>query len=79
MTFFMSPQDIQEISNKVVQAVTDAINYVESRERGEDPKLATVDVSLAGSRASKISKTVATQTNDEPTTKKNTKTKTAKK
>ncbi len=53
MTFFMSPQDIYEIHNKVVLAVTDAISYVESRERGEDPKLPTVDVSLSGTRASK--------------------------
>lgn len=53
MTFFMSPQDIKEIGEKVAQAVTDAINYVESRERGEEPKLATVEVSLAGTRATK--------------------------
>lgn len=53
MTFFMSPQDIQEIGEKIAQAVRDAINYVESRERGEEPKLATVEVSLAGTRATK--------------------------
>jgi len=57
MTFFMSPQDIKEIGEKVAQAVNDAINYVESRERGEDPKLATVEVSLAGTRATKPAKT----------------------
>ena len=56
MTFFMSPQDIQEIGHKVTQSVKDAIAYVESRERGEDPQLATVEVSLAGNRASKGSK-----------------------
>jgi hypothetical protein len=56
MTFFMSPQDIEEIRIKVVQAVTDAINYVESRERGEDVKLPSVDVSLIANRASKPTK-----------------------
>lgn len=58
MTFFMSPQDMQEIHNKVVHAVADAINYVESRERGEDPSLPSVNVSLSGTRASKPIKTV---------------------
>jgi hypothetical protein len=57
MTFFMSPQDIKEIGDKVANAVSDALNYVESRERGEDAKLATVDVSLAGTRATKPVKT----------------------
>jgi Late competence development protein ComFB len=56
MTFFMSPQDIQEISNKVIQAVSAALNYVESRERGEDIKLPAVDVSLIANRASKPTK-----------------------
>jgi hypothetical protein len=53
MTFFMSPQDIQEIERKVMQAVTDAVSYVESRERGEDSKLPAVEVSLIANRASK--------------------------
>ncbi|RYY01678.1 MAG: hypothetical protein EOO53_16940 [Gammaproteobacteria bacterium] len=78
MTFFMSPQDIQEISNKVIHAVTDAINYVESRERGEDVKLPAVDVSLIANRASKTTKTVA-KTDEEPAPKKTSKTKSAKK
>jgi|SRR3954469_6361645 len=78
MTFFMSPQDIQEISNKVIHAVTDAINYVESRERGEDVKLPAVDVSLIANRASKTTKTVA-KTDEEPALKKISKTKPAKK
>jgi len=56
MTFFMSPQDIQEISNKVISAVTDAISYVESRERGKDVNLPSVDVSLIANRASKPTK-----------------------
>lgn len=64
MTFFMSPQDIQEIGNKVTSAVTDAIHYVESRERGEDVKLPAVDVSLIATRASKPTKTTG-KTNDE--------------
>lgn len=59
MTFFMSPQDIEEIRTKVVQAVTDAINYVESRERGEDVKLPSVEVSLIANRASKPAKATA--------------------
>ncbi len=62
MTFFMSPQDIQEISNKVQHAVTDAINYVESRERGEDVKLPAIDVSLIANRASKPTKAPAKET-----------------
>lgn len=78
MTFFMSPQDMHEIHNKVVHAVTDAINYVESRERGEDPKLPTVDVSLSGTRASKPVK-VAAKANAEETPKKTAKPKAPKK
>lgn len=69
MTFFMSPQDIKEIGEKVAQAVSDALSYVESRERGEDPKLATVDVSLAGTRATKPVKAIkdTTETESEKT------------
>ena len=79
MTFFMSPQDIQEIERKVVQSVKDAIQYVESRERGEDPQLATVDVSLAGSRASKVVRQTKTAATDAPAAKaKSPKAKTAK-
>jgi len=59
MTFFMSPQDIQEIGNKVTKAVTDAISYVESRERGDDVKLPALDVSLIANRASKPTKSAA--------------------
>lgn len=77
MTFFMSPQDIQEIRNKVVQAVTDAINYVESRERGEDVKLPSVDVSLSANRANKPAKAKVATTDD--AAKKATKPKTTKK
>jgi len=76
MTFFMSPQDIQEITNKVSRAVTDAIDYVESRERGEDVKLPAIDVSLIANRASKPDKAVS-KASDEM--KKNTKTKSSKK
>ncbi len=78
MTFFMSPQDIQEIRNKVVHAVTDAINYVESRERGEDVKLPSVDVSLIANRASKPAKAKSTAA-DEDGTKKSVKPKATKK
>ena len=78
MTFFMSPQDIQEISNKVIHAVTDAINYVESRERGEDVKLPAVDVSLIANRASKSPK-AAVKTGEDTATKKAPKTKSVKK
>ena len=76
MTFFMSPQDIQEIGNKVSSAVSDAINYVESRERGEDVKLPAIDVSLIANRASKPTKSAAKE-NDE--VKKSSKAKTQKK
>lgn len=78
MTFFMSPQDIQEISNKVKLAVSDAINYVESRERGEDAKLPAVDVSLIANRASKPAKGAA-KDKDAAAPKKATKSKSAKK
>ena len=57
MTFFMSPQDIDEIQRKVSQAVTDALGYVESRERGEQPKLPPVEVSLISTRGDKPVKT----------------------
>lgn len=53
MTFFMSPQDMVEIERKVTQAVTDALNYVESRERGENPRLPPVEVSLISTRTDK--------------------------
>jgi Late competence development protein ComFB len=56
MTFFMSPQDMIEIENKVGKAVQDAIAYVLSRERGEHPRLPAVDVSLISTRADKAEK-----------------------
>ncbi|HSC69188.1 MAG TPA: late competence development ComFB family protein [Cellvibrio sp.] len=56
MTFFMSPQDIVEIERKVTQAVTDALSYVESRERGESTKLPPVEVSLISTRGDKPTK-----------------------
>lgn len=59
MTFFMSPQDMAEIESKVSKAVSDALSYVESRERGENPKLPPVEVSLISTRADKPTKTVA--------------------
>ena len=39
MTFFMSPQDMQEVEMKVTNAVAQALEYVESRERGEPTEL----------------------------------------
>jgi hypothetical protein len=57
MTFFMSPQDMMEIERKVSQAVTDALSYVESRERGESPRLPPVEVSLISTRGDKPAKT----------------------
>jgi|SRR6478736_3011196 hypothetical protein len=56
MTFFMSQQDLEEIGHKVTKAVTDALNYVESRERGESPKLPPVEVSLISTRRDKPAK-----------------------
>jgi hypothetical protein len=41
MTFFMSPQEMQEIEDKVTHAVKAALSYVESRERGEDAESPT--------------------------------------
>lgn len=56
MTFFMSPQDMEEIDRKVARAVSDALNYVESRERGENPRLPPVEVSLISTRTDKPAK-----------------------
>src|SRR5690606_7143844 len=53
MSFFMSPQDMEEIERKVANAVSDALRYVESRERGENPRLPPVEVSLVSTRADK--------------------------
>lgn len=41
MTFFMSPQEMQEIEDKVTFAVKAALIYVDSRERGDDAELPT--------------------------------------
>lgn len=68
MTFFMSPQDMVEIERKVSQAVTDALSYVESRERGESPKLPPVEVSLIstrGDKPAKAGKTAAAEKSEE--------------
>lgn len=56
MTFFMSPQDMMEIERKVAAAVSDALNYVERREQGENPELLPIEASLSGTRASKTNK-----------------------
>ena len=65
MTFFMSPQDMVEIANKVSQAVTDALQYVESRERGEEVRLPPVEVSLISTRGDKGGK-AAKSTKEKP-------------
>ncbi|OZY84621.1 hypothetical protein CBP51_15715 [Cellvibrio mixtus] len=67
MTFFMSPQDMVEIANKVSQAVTDALQYVESRERGEEVRLPPVEVSLISTRGDKSGK-AAKSTKEKPAT-----------
>lgn len=64
MTFFMSPQDMVEIAQKVSQAVTDALSYVESRERGESSSLPPVEVSLISTRADKPAKSSTKQEPD---------------
>ena len=83
MTFFMSPQDIHEIERKVNTAVTQAITYVEGRERGEDIKLPPLEVSLIANRASKPQQTNAEESSPEQkavkTIKSNTKPKSTKK
>lgn len=66
MTFFMSPQDMVEIERKVSQAVTDALSYVESRERGESPKLPPVEVSLISTRGDKPAKAVKVVAAEKP-------------
>jgi len=77
MTFFMSPQDIEEINHKVIQAVTQALHYVESRERGEDVKLPAADVSPVTNRTGKSVK-AGTKTDDGSSEKKTTKSKSKK-
>ncbi|ACE82760.1 late competence development ComFB family protein [Cellvibrio japonicus] len=76
MTFFMSPQDMMEIENKVATAVGDALHYVEARERGEDPRLPPLEVSLIATRADKPvknpAKAAAKKTDDKPEKTKNT-------
>ncbi len=57
MTFFMSPQDMEEIEQKVTQAVKDALAYVEAREKGEDPRMPPLEVALIATRADKPAKT----------------------
>ena len=83
MTFFMSPQDMVEIERKVSQAVTDALSYVESRERGESPKLPAVEVSLISTRGDKPTKAgkavVAVKSSDSKPAKTPVKTKVTKK
>lgn len=80
MTFFMSQQDLEEIEHKVSKAVTDALNYVESRERGESPKLPPVEVSLISTRRDKPAKDSKVVTTEETAeTKSVGKTKTSKK
>lgn len=83
MTFFMSPQDMMEIERKVSQAVTDALSYVESRERGESPKLPPVEVSLISTREDKPAKAgkvvAAEKSEDSKPAKPSAKTKTSRK
>ncbi len=63
MTFFMSPQDMMEIEQKVTAAVKEAIAYVEAREKGEDPRMPPLEVALIATRADKPIKTAqATKT-----------------
>ncbi|ARU26019.1 late competence development ComFB family protein [Cellvibrio sp. PSBB006] len=43
MTFFMSPQEMQEIEHKIKIAVQSAIAYVQASERGEEPSASKPD------------------------------------
>ena len=38
LTFFMTPEDLENMINRVVHAVNDAITYVESRENAGDER-----------------------------------------
>ena len=54
MTFFMSPQEMQEIEDKIALAVKAALAYVESRERNDAADIsATGDVGAAAKKAVK--------------------------
>lgn len=53
MTFFMSPQEMQEIQKKVSDAVRLALAYVESRERGPDSELPEPPETAGDSREKK--------------------------
>lgn len=52
MTFFMSPQEMQEIEAKIRDAVKTAIAYVEKRERGEDSPEASSPVTTKATKKS---------------------------
>lgn len=60
MTFFMSPQDMQEIEDKVRAAVQSAIAYVEASERGEDIQASTKPETTAPKPVKKSSGTKKT-------------------
>ncbi|RYZ96458.1 MAG: hypothetical protein EOO68_16805 [Moraxellaceae bacterium] len=64
MTFFMSPQEMQEIETKVTNAVAQALEYVESRERGEHTELPPLEsISLAEfSEAENVAKKTSAKT-----------------
>lgn len=59
MTFFMSPQEIQEIEDKIAHAVKAAIAYVESRERGE-----VDDIPAEAGKRNETKKSVKTPASD---------------
>jgi len=54
MTFFMSPQDMQEIETKVSQAVSSALAYVESRDGTRDVAVAESGESGAKPKPKKL-------------------------
>lgn len=57
MTFFMSPQEMAEVETKVTNAVQAAIDYVESRERGEPAPAAKPARKAASPKKSTATKT----------------------
>ncbi|MES2674870.1 MAG: late competence development ComFB family protein [Pseudomonadota bacterium] len=53
MTFFMSPQDMQETEQKITNAVAMALTYVESRELGGNAELPPLSANIDGTSTAK--------------------------
>ncbi len=62
MTFFMSPQDMQETEQKITNAVAMALIYVESREQGENTEMPVQSFTVAEATPTKTKTTPKIET-----------------